>query len=160
MTEWLSLSLDSSKASVQFSHSIVSDSLQPGALYSLWNSPGQNTGVGSRSLLQGIIPTQGLNPGIPHCRWILYQLSHKGSPRIPEWVAYPCSSRSSHPRNWTRVSCTAGGFSTNWAIREAPREALSSQNIPEWHSLCSWLQTTRPPIKTALDFLFLMMLVN
>ena len=40
---------------------------------------GQNTGVGSPSLLQGIFPTQGLNPGLPHCRWILYQLSHKGS---------------------------------------------------------------------------------
>ena len=45
-----------------------------------WNSPGQNIGVGSLSLLQGILPTQGLNPGIPHCRWILYQLSHKGGP--------------------------------------------------------------------------------
>ena len=44
------------------------------------NSPGQNTGVGSLSLLQGIFPTQGLNPGFPHCRWILYQLSHKRSP--------------------------------------------------------------------------------
>ena len=49
-----------------------------------WNSPGQNTGVGSLSLLQGIFPTQGSNPGLPHCRWILYQLSHKGSPRILE----------------------------------------------------------------------------
>ena len=45
-----------------------------------WNSPGQNTGVGSLSLLQGIFPTQGLNPDLLHCRWILYQLSHKGSP--------------------------------------------------------------------------------
>ena len=45
-----------------------------------WNSPGQNTGVGSLSLLQGIFPTQGSNPGLPHCRQILYQLSHKGSP--------------------------------------------------------------------------------
>ena len=45
-----------------------------------WNSLGQNTGVGSLSLLQGIFPTQGLNPGLPHCRRILYQLSHKGSP--------------------------------------------------------------------------------
>ena len=45
-----------------------------------WNSLGQNTGVGSLSLLQGIFPTQGLNPGLPHCGWILYQLSHKGSP--------------------------------------------------------------------------------
>ena len=44
------------------------------------NSLGQNTGVGSLSLLQGIFPTQGLNPGLPHCRQILYQLNHKGSP--------------------------------------------------------------------------------
>ena len=40
--------------------------------YTVWNSLGQNTGVGSLSLLQGIFPTQGLNPGLPHCRWILY----------------------------------------------------------------------------------------
>ena len=59
------------------SHSVVSDSLQPHGLYSPWNSPGQNTGVGSLSLLQGIFPTQGLNPGLLHCRRILYQLSHK-----------------------------------------------------------------------------------
>ena len=45
------------------------------------------------------------NPGLPHCRQILYQLSHQGSSRIPEWVAYPFSSGSSQPRNQTRVSC-------------------------------------------------------
>jgi len=45
--------------------------------YSPWNSPGQNIEVGSLSLLQGIFPTQGSNPGVPHCRWIVYQLSHK-----------------------------------------------------------------------------------
>ena len=73
----------------------------------------------SLSLLQGIFPTQGLYPGLPHCRQILYQLSHQGSPRILEWVAYPFSSRSSWPRNQTGVSCIAGGFFTNWAIREA-----------------------------------------
>ena len=60
-------------------------SLRPHRLYSLWNSPGQNTGVGSLSLLQGIFLTQGSNPGLLHCRRILYQLSHKGSPRILEW---------------------------------------------------------------------------
>ena len=76
-------------------------------------------GVGSCSLRQGIFPTQGSNPGLPHCRQILYQLSHKGSPRILEWVGYPFSSGSSWPRNWTKVSCTAGGFFSNWAIREA-----------------------------------------
>ena len=66
------------------SHSVLSDSLQPHGLYSPWNSPGQNTGVGSPSPLQGILPTQGLNPGLPHCGQILYQLSHQGSPRILE----------------------------------------------------------------------------
>ena len=84
-------------------------------LYSPWNSPGQNTGVASRSLLQGIFPTQGSNPGLPYCRQILYQLSHKGSPRILEWLHYPSSSRSSRPRNQTGVSCTAGRFFTNRA---------------------------------------------
>ena len=99
--------------------SVVSNSLWPHGLYSPWNSPGQNTGVGSLSLLQGIFPTQESNPGLLHCRWILYQLSHKGSPRILEWVAYPFSSGSSWPRNQTEVSCIAGGFFTNWAMREA-----------------------------------------
>ena len=90
----------------------------PWTMYSPWNSPGQNTRVGSLSLLQGIFSTQGLNPGLPHCKQILYQLSHEGSPRILEWVAYPFSSGSSRPRNPTRVSCIAGGFFTKWAIRE------------------------------------------
>ena len=55
--------------------SVVSDSLRPHGLCSPWNSLGQNTGAGSLSLLHG------LNPGLPHCRQILYQLSPKGSPR-------------------------------------------------------------------------------
>ena len=71
--------------------------------YSPWNSLDQNTGVGSLSLPPGIFPTQGSNPGLPYCRWILYQLSHKGRPRILEWVGIPFSSRSSQPRNWTGV---------------------------------------------------------
>ena len=66
--------------------SVVSNSLQPHGLYNPWNSPGQNTGVGSLSLLQRIFPTQGSNPGLLHCRQILYQMSHKGSQRILEWV--------------------------------------------------------------------------
>ena len=71
------------------------------------NSPGRNTGVGSLSLLQGIFPTQGSNPGLLHCRQIIYQVSHQGSPRIMEWVACPFSSGSSWLRNWTRVSITS-----------------------------------------------------
>ena len=101
------------------SHSVVSYSLQPHGLYGPWNSLVQNTGVGSLSLIQEIFPTQGSNPGLLHCRQILSQLSHKRSPRILEWLAYPSSSGSSWPRNWTRVSCIEGGFFTNWAIRAA-----------------------------------------
>ena len=61
------------------SHSVMSDSWRLHGLYSPWNSPGQNTGVGSFFLLQGIFPNQGSNPGLLHCRQILYQLSHKRS---------------------------------------------------------------------------------
>ena len=61
------------------SRSVVSDSLRPRGLYSPWNSLGQNTGVGSLSLLQGIFPTQGSNWGLLHCRQILYQLNYQGN---------------------------------------------------------------------------------
>ena len=56
--------------------------LQPARVLCPWNSPGKNTGVGSHSLLQGIFPTQGWNPGLLHCRRILYHLSHQGSPYL------------------------------------------------------------------------------
>ena len=107
----------------------------------------KNTGVGSLSLFQGIFLTQELNWGLIHCRLILYQLSYQGSPtelltqaaqscltlcdpmdhtvrgilqaRILERVVFPFSRESSQPRSGTMVSCTAGGFFTNWAIREA-----------------------------------------
>ena len=92
--------------------------------WTIWNSPGQNTGVGSLSLFQEIFPTQESNPGLLHCRQILFQLSHKGSPRTPEWVAYPFSRGSSQPRIRTGVSCTPGVFYTNWAIREAMGKKL------------------------------------
>ena len=42
-----------------------------------WNSPGKNTGMGSHSLLQWVFPIQGSNPDLPHCRQILYRLSHR-----------------------------------------------------------------------------------
>ena len=63
----------------------MSNSLGPHGLYSPWNSPGQNTGVGSLSLLWGIFPNQGSNPGLPHCGQILYQLSH-----IKKYGSLPC----------------------------------------------------------------------
>ena len=96
------------------SHSVMSNSLRPHGLYSPWNSPGPNTRLGTIPFSRGIFPTQGLNPGLPHCRWIVYQLSHQGNPRILEWIAYPFSSGSSWPRNWTGVSCIAGRFFANY----------------------------------------------
>ena len=132
------------------SHSVMSDSLQLHGLYSPWNFPSQNTEVDSHSLLQGIFPprdqTQGANPGLLHCRQILYHLSHQGSPkvkekvtqlcltlcdpmdyivhgifqaRIVEWVAVPFSRTSPQPRYQTHVSSIAGRFFTSWATRKA-----------------------------------------
>ena len=69
----------------------------PWTIYSSWNSEGKNTGVGSCSLLQGIFPTQGLNPSLPHCRQMLYQLSHQGSPRILERVVIPSPADPPNP---------------------------------------------------------------
>ena len=69
------------------------------------DSPDKNTGVDCNALLLGILPTQRSNPGLPHCRQILYYLSHQASSRILEWVSYPFSRESSWIRNWTGFSC-------------------------------------------------------
>ena len=71
------------------------------------------------SFSKGIFLTQGLNPGLPCCRQILYWVNHQGRPRRLAWVAYPSSRGSSRPRNRTGVSCIAAGFFTSWATREA-----------------------------------------
>ena len=97
------------------SHSVVSNSLWPHGLYSSWNSPGQNTAVGSRSLLQGNFPTQGLNPGLPHCGRILYQLGHHGSPLGP-WACAISTSR-------------AGPHSVCWGHKEAPLWPFPSSHL-------------------------------
>ena len=112
--------------------SVVSNSLRLHGLYSPWNSPGQNTGVGGLSLLQGIFPTQGSNPGLPQCRRILYQLSQQGSPRILEWVVYPFSSRSSQTRNTTGVSCIAGRFFTQLSGKPPGNLNLEASGIWFW----------------------------
>ena len=112
----------------------------------LFATPWTNTVPGilqarTLSLLQGIFPTQGSNPNLPHCRWILYQLSHQESPRILEWVAYPFSSRSLWHRNQTGVSCIAGRCLTNWATREA----LNSARI------CSQEKLSKSVLKSILQ---------
>ena len=76
----------------------------------------QNTGVGSCSLLQEIFPTQGWNPGLRHCRQILYQLSHQGSPnrKLPHcsnWVKGSVSQSVVFDSLWDRIDCSLPGYS-------------------------------------------------
>ena len=89
----------------------MSNSLRPHGPYSPWNSPGQNTGMGSNPHLQGPSQqrdwTHRSNPSLLHCRRILHQLSHLGSPRILEWIAY-----ATQELNWGL--CIASGFFTSW----------------------------------------------
>ena len=99
----------------------MSDSLRPHGLHSPWNSPGQNTGVGSLSLLQGIFPTQGSNPGLPHCGRILYQLSHKGNSSSPHSVL---QFRSAQSLRRVRL------FATPWtAANQASLSITSSRSL-------------------------------
>ena len=98
------------------------------------DSPGKNTGVGCHALLQGMFLTQGLNPDFQYYEWILYHLSHQGSPRILEWVAYPFSRGSSDPGIEPR---SPGRFFTKW------HSAISNASF-----LCLWgLIWSQPHIK-------------
>ena len=127
--------------------SVVSDSLWPHGLSMEFSRPEYSSGL---SLFQGIyFPTQGSNPGLPHCRRILYQLSQKGSPGTLEWVAYPFSKGFSWPRNRTRVSHIVGRFFTKWAIREAQKMKRWNQFFRVGPYLSSWLR----PGKSLLLFL-------
>ena len=85
---------------------------KPMDLYSPWNSPGQDTGVGSLSLLQGTFPTQWWNPGLPYCRRILYQLSHNSNP-----LQYSCLEDPMDRGDWCRLlSMGSQRVGHDWAI--------------------------------------------
>ena len=104
----------------------MSDSLRPHGLYSPWNSLGQNTGVSTLSLLQGIFPTQGWNPGLPHCRWIFYQLSHKGS----------STCRIYHVKCWA-------GWITSWN-----QDCWEKRQQPQ---ICRWYHFNGKGFRTVLQ---------
>ena len=91
--------------------------------------------MGSLSLLQGIFPTQGLSPGLLRCRQILHQLSHKGSPRILEWVAYPFSSGSSWPRNRTGLSALQADSlpAELWGRPNTKTQLLETAKLRGWN---------------------------
>ena len=127
---------------VKVSHSVVSDSLQPHGLCSPGNFPGQNTGMGSLSLLQRIFPTQGSNPGLPALQADSLPAELQG---ILEWVAYPFPRGSSRARNLIGVSCIAGRFLINWAMimynrnnmfafftYKVPSEKLLKMSVKTW----------------------------
>ena len=134
------------KESESETHSAMFNSLRPHVLYSPWNFPGQNTGEGSLSLLQGIFPTQGLNSGLPHCRRILYQLSHKGSRRILEWVGYSFSSGSSWPRYRTgSPALQEDSFPT-----ELKEGLLNTKEVLlNSHHTWQFLVSPSPPVKSS-----------
>ena len=92
----------------------MSDSLRP------WNSPGQNTGVGSPSLLQGIFPTQGLNPGIPHCRRILIAAESQGKPNV-------------------NIKGFINSQNKDIRVKEAPELVNSSVSNVQIHLLCDFI---------------------
>ena len=117
------------------SHSVVSSSLRSYGLYSPWNSPGQNTGVGPLSLLQGIFHKSWVEPRSPTLQVDSWPAEPQGKPKNTGMVAYTFSSRSFWPRNRRGISWIAGGFFTNWTIREAqPHMALlnTKNRISTW----------------------------
>ena len=129
----------------------------PHGLYSPWNSPDQNTGVSSLSLLQGIFPAQGSNSGLPHYRRILYQLSHKGSPEMiddlgnhdsvdpgfgisvfdkdPNWYLWLSRSPGRHPNLPTASWLRCPQFSGRWDLITVEQRAAGWS--PEWGALTS-----------------------
>ena len=104
----------------------------PWSIYSLGNSPGQNSGVGSLSLLQGIFPTQESKPGLPHCRQILYQLSHQGSPRILEWVAIAFPGDLPNPG----IRPRSPALQTDSLPAEPPRTTIKTANLVQRKKKC------------------------
>ena len=116
--------------------SVLSDSLWSHGLYSPWNSQGQNTGVGSfsllhnldtRQILQGIFPTQISNPGLLHCRQILYQLSFQGS---PSKLRYGICFLAFQPSRSHLYSLAQGPFSIFRASSLASSNLTLSLSLP------------------------------
>ena len=107
------------------SSSVMSDclwphGLQPARLLCPWDSPGKNTGVGCHALLQGIFPSQGLNPGLQHYRQILLPTEPPGKPKNTGvgGLSLLQGIFPTQESNWCLLHCR--WFFTSWATREAP----------------------------------------
>ena len=126
----------------------MSDSFQPHGLWPArllcpWNPSGKNTGVGSQSLLQGIFLIQGLNPGLPHCRQILYHLSHQGSPfRVIEEVV----KLEFQPRYICHLSPVEGnGKPVQYSCLENPLDIAAWQATVQGVASVGQNLATKPP---------------
>ena len=114
-------------------HPVVSNCLWPHGLYSPWNSPDQNTVVGSLSLLQGIFPNPGIEPRSPSLQVDSLLAEPQRKPKNTGVGSLSLLQQSSWPRDGTGVSCIAGWFFTKWAIRE------SRIHVSECYSIISCL---------------------
>ena len=131
------------------SDSLRSHGLEPTSLLCPWNSPGKNTGVGYHFLLQGIFPTQGLNPGLLHCRQMLYHLSYQGSPnKMQTGVSNALLINTCHaPSCLTR---RGGGCS------QLPPGAIRTIRTGAGRNWCPrtpWSQAAGPGLSSDLPFL-------
>ena len=136
------------------SWSVMSDSLQPRGLYSSWGFPGQNTGVGSLSFLQGFFSIQGLNPSLPHCRQTLYQLSHQGRKfwnRIRRCFLKLVILSSTH---WQQGICKRLDWSTVTEHSEGKKRKDLSQNclFQEDKNYCKWKHMEVHTVKSEFSF--------
>ena len=129
------------------SDSVVSDCLRPHGLYSPWNSTGQNTGVGSCSLLQGVFPNQGLNPGLLHCRQILYQLSHKGRPFLRGLTVKFCKVIY---EIYVCVFSYVQVFAASWSLPGSSVHGISQARVLQQVAI-SYSRGSSPPRDLTLD---------
>ena len=124
----------------------MSRSLPPLGLsmeFSPWNSPGQNTGVGSLSLLQGIFPTQGSKSGLPHCRQILYQLSHREAQEYWSGWPFPSPGDLLHPG--------MEPMSPALQADSLPAEPQGSPRILEWVAISFSRGYSQPRDRTSIS---------
>ena len=113
--------------------------IQPYMLYSPWNSPHQNTGVGSCFLLQGIFPTQGLNPRLPHCRQILCQPSYQGIPNhicCTNWNFFNC--KKSVMKNWKLIFIQFSCFCVKAVWRKKEPRGSARWTVQELSYIFKW----------------------
>ena len=120
------------------SHPVVSNPLHPHGLYSPRNSPGQNPGVGGLSLLQRVLPTQGSNPGLPHCRQILYQLSYQ---EIPYEFHLSCICNPFSVVGWGKSDPSGGKGSR--LCKGNSNLSLPCSCIHDWHTVKSTRNTKK-----------------